>query len=126
MVSAPGTRPLDRGGWWAAIHGRRSALRSCHSPPVTRNPPSGRWPAIPEGANHFVQVAADQELVVLEVAEPDVIVAIGLGQQRVQVAQLERDGADLSALGLFLGMREDAQSRGRHGFLSSSRSCAVP
>ena len=52
---------------------------------------SGGGAAIGEGADDFEEVAADEELFILEVAEPDVIVAIGLGEEGVELDEPDGD-----------------------------------
>src|SRR5262249_32743105 len=77
---------------------------------------SGRRAAIREGPDDLVEIVADQQLLLLEVPQPGVVVAIGLGEERIQVDEPDGDGGNVALVGLFLGMREDTQPRGRHEF----------
>src|SRR5262245_45160580 len=79
----------------------------------------------PEGAEHLVQVGGDDDLVVEEVAQPDVVVPVGQGHQRQQLAQADADAGRLSLrVGGRLGRGVDAEMWG-HARSSLSRR-AVP
>jgi hypothetical protein len=81
--------------------------------------PSSRGPAIRERPDDFEQVATDQQLVVLEIAKPDIIVAISLGKKGIQVDQSNGDDGVMDVLvRLVLGAWEHTQLGGGHGISS--------
>ena len=61
--------------------------------PRQASPENGscRRAAVRERSDDLVEIVADQELVVLEIAQPYVVVAIRLREERVQLAQPDRD-----------------------------------
>jgi hypothetical protein len=83
-----------------------------------RRPPpsasSGRA-AVGESTNDLIQVGTDQELVILEVPKPHVVIAVGLGQQRIEVDETNgNDRVVRRVRGLILRPREDAKASCGH------------
>ena len=69
-----------------AVSGRRQPGSSSNHRQKDRTGSRGRS-ATREGADDLGQIVADEDLIFLEVAKPDVIIAIRLGQERIKIGE---------------------------------------
>src|SRR5208337_3440813 len=69
--------------WQLWLSTNLSDYTPCDAATPDRSPGSGRGTTVRKRADHLVQIVADHQAVVFEVVQPDIVIAIGLGEQRI-------------------------------------------
>jgi hypothetical protein len=105
-IRVEAVRPEGSSVEFCVVDGRYTHSLSC------------RGADIREGADDLVEIIADEQLVVLEVAKPDVVIAKRLGEQGIEVGQSNRHGGSVELLdGFIVGVGEQAKSGCGHADL---------